>query len=184
MTTDLATVDDRKAPRALTVPGGPALFTWAAWAASLAVALVYVSIFGKNLPVQDEWHMVVPFLTGERAMTLEHLWTQHNEHRIVLTKLVELCLIRLGGGDFRVSMYVNVALCAATAAALVLAARRLRGRSAYQDAVLPLLLLQVGHYETLPRGDQVGSVLGTAVACAVLLIILQGRAAIAPWRPP
>jgi hypothetical protein len=147
------------------------------------LALVYVMTFGKNLPFQDEWHMVVPFLTGERALTLEHLWAQHNEHRIVLTKLVELCLIRLGGGDFRVSMYVNVALCAATAAALVLAARQLRGRSAYQDAVFPLLLLQVGHYETLPRGDQVGNVLGTALACTVLLIMLQGRGAIAPRRP-
>jgi hypothetical protein len=68
MTTDLATVDDRKVPRALIVPGGRALFTWAAWLTLLAMALVYVRTFGKNLPVMDEWNMIVPFLTDKRAL--------------------------------------------------------------------------------------------------------------------
>jgi hypothetical protein len=182
MTTDFAMRDDRSVPEAPSTPRGPTLFTWAAWGASLAVALVYVATFAKNLPIMDEWDMIVPFLTGERGLTFEHLWAQHNEHRIVLTKLVELSLIRLGGGDFRVGMYFNVAVCASIAAALVSAARRLRGRSTYQDAVFPLLLLQVGHWETFLRGDTVGNVLATAVACTVLLIILRGNAAASPRR--
>jgi hypothetical protein len=182
MTTDLEMRDARGVPEAPSALRGPALFTWAAWGVSLAVALVYVATFAKNVPIMDEWDFIVPFLTGDRGLTFEYLWAQHNEHRIVLTKLVELCLIRLGGGDFRVGMYFNVAVCAAFAAALVAAARRLRGRSSYQDAIFPLLLLQVGHWETFLRGDTVGNVLGTALACTVLLIILRGNAAASPRR--
>jgi len=182
MTMNLAMGDDRTLLGAPTAPSGPALFTWAAWGASLALALVYVGSFGKNVPFRDEWEATVPFLTGEYPLTFERLWAQHSEHRIVLTRLVQVSLMRLGGGDFRVGMYFNVSLCAAIAAALVRAARRLRGRYAYQDAVFPLLLLQVGHYETFLRGDTVGNVLGTALACVLLLIILRGCAATALRR--
>jgi hypothetical protein len=139
-------------------------------------------VFGRNLLLVDEWEMVVPFLTGIRPLTFENLWAVHNDHRIVLTRLIELSLVRLSGGDFRVGMYVNVAVCAAIAAALIRAARRLRGRPAYQDALFPLLLLQLGHHQTFLRGDTIGNVLATAFACALLLIILQGRAAAAPRR--
>jgi hypothetical protein len=182
MSRDPAIEPDRSAAEIPAASVGPALFTWTAWGASLVLALVYVGAFGRNVPVVDEWEMVVPFLTGDRPLSFESLWAQHNEHRIVLTRLVELSLIRLGGGDFRVGMYFNVAVCALVAAALVRAARQLRGRPAYQDAVLPILLLQVSHYETFTRGDTVGNVLGTALACAWLLVILRGRAATATHR--
>ena len=54
MTRDQAMGDGGSEPRTRAALDGPALFTWTAWGVSLALALVYVRTFGKNLPFQDE----------------------------------------------------------------------------------------------------------------------------------
>ena len=87
-----------------------------------------VARFGSNVPSWDEWDMV-PTLTGEQPVSAEWLWSQHNEHRVPLPRLVLLAVNLLGGPDFRIAQVLNGAglclvllpLCGANGVALVLA---------------------------------------------------------------
>lgn len=116
---------------------------WFAWAAATLLALVATGVYGRWLPWSDDFDEL-PYVTGDRPVTLAWLWEQHNEHRIPLVKLVFVGLGRLSGADYRWTLAANAALLSATAAALILAARRLRGRTAWTDAVFPAVLLHLG----------------------------------------
>ena len=83
------------------------ILVWTVWATMLAAALLLVARFGNNVPSWDEWDMV-PTLTGHQPVTAEWLWSQHNEHRVPLPRLVLLAINRLGGPDFRIGQYLNV----------------------------------------------------------------------------
>src|SRR5262245_51085069 len=113
---------------------------WAIWAAMLAAGLALVARYGSNVPSWDEWDMV-PTLTGTQPVSAEWLWSQHNEHRVPLPRLVLLAVNLFGGPDFRIAQVLNVLVLGAASAGLILAVRRARGRTLLGDAIFPLLLL-------------------------------------------
>jgi hypothetical protein len=162
------------------------LFVWSVWTVMSAVALVYVAAFGSNVPSWDGWDMV-PTLTGDQPITAEWLWSQHNEHRIPVPRLLFLGLNRLFGPDFRVGMYFNVLATAALAAAMIVAVQHLRGRLSAADAFFPVLLLNLGQGLNFIWGWQVEFFLSTVLAGWVLLVIVESgprptvRRALAAW---
>lgn len=123
---------------------GAAGFVWASWALAVSAALGLVLVFGSNVPYWDDWDMV-PVLTGEQPVTLSYLWSQHNEHRLLLPRLALLGLLRLTGWDFRSGMVANVLLLGLLALGMIATARRVRGRMIYGDAFFPVVLLHWGH---------------------------------------
>lgn len=169
------------------------VFVWAVWAAMLAAALWLVATCGRNHPRGDD-KFVLPYLTGQGPevvdgpwqptaaerpyapvpVTLEWLWVEHNEHRMPLPKLLMVALYRLTR-DFRSGMVYNVVALAAGSAALIVAARRARGWTAYADALFPLMLLHWGHADNLLWFFQLQFVTGTLLAvCALALIAGAG----------
>src|SRR5271166_2822335 len=110
------------------------------WLFMTVAGLGLVARYGSNVPSWDEWD-IVPTMTGVQPITLEWLWSQHNEHRIPVPRLVMLALFRIFGDDFRVGMYFNVLSMAALALGLIYVARRIRGRTALVDTFFPLILL-------------------------------------------
>jgi hypothetical protein len=151
-------------------PNGPRRVLIAVWIILFAGALAYVVRFGPRTPYMDQWGVVVLVLIGEQPVTPAWLWEQHNEHRLPIAKLVETALVRGAGGDFRAGMVLNACLLGAFALALALGVARIRGRLVVGDVFFPLLLLGWGQCETLLRGDVVGNVLTTILACVVLLV--------------
>jgi hypothetical protein len=151
-------------------PGEPgaSAFVWGAWALMAAMAVGYVVRFGADLPVWDDFD-VVAVVTGERPVTTEWLWSQHNEHRVPLPRLVLLGLMRATGNDFRSGMVFSVVGLAALAGAAVFAAGRRRGSRTF-DVLFPLALLNLSHHANLLWSWQVGFVLPTVVAGLILLI--------------
>jgi hypothetical protein len=145
----------------------------------LLFALLFVLVYGSNVPHWDDVN-VVPWLAGERAVTWEWLWATHNEHRIVIPKLLLLGLAWTSNCDLRAGMLFNVLALAAAAAALILAVRARRGFTLAADAVFPLALLHVGQYQNLLWGFQVGFVAG-AVLVALILALLVGRQEVGGW---
>src|SRR5262245_25563420 len=139
-----------------------------------AAAVVYIARFGRNVPFSDDWPMV-PLITGDQSVTTDWLWEQFNEHRWPLAKLTLLGLYRLTGGDFRAGMVFNVLVLGVLAAAMIGAARRLRGGTSYSDAFFPLLLLNWGHYENLLWSTMVCFLLTILLIGGVLLVIVAGR---------
>jgi hypothetical protein len=143
--------------------GWPARLVWIIWAAMTLLALVATAAYGRWLPWSDDFDLV-PYVTGDRPVTAGWLWEQHNEHRIPLVKLLLVGLGRLSGADYRWTVAIHALILSATAAAMILAARRLRGHSAWTDAVFPAVLLHLGQ-AALVWAFQTPFVLTTVLGC-------------------
>jgi hypothetical protein len=148
------------------------LTVWGTWTLMLAAALVYVAKYGSNVPSWDDWDMV-PMMTGEQPVTAAWLWSQHNEHRIPVPRLLMLALYRLFGCDFRVGMYFNVLSMGALALGMIWAAKNLRGGLSFWDAFFPVLLLNWGQGLNFIWGWQVEFFLSTLLAGVLLLLIVR-----------
>ena len=149
-----------------------AAFVCAVWLLSLLIPLYLVWLYGSDVPSWDDWDMV-PAMTGHQPVTASWLWSQHNEHRVPLPRLVSLALYWGIREDFRVVMYFNVLIVAALAFSLILAAKRLRGYVRYSDAFFPLLLLSWGQGVNFIWSWQLEYFLSTALVGIVLLVIVQ-----------
>ncbi len=159
---------------------GATLFVWATWAVMLVGVLVYIRLFAVNVPYFDEFSMV-GLVTGDEPVTLRHLWAQHNEHRIPLPRLVYLGLARLTHSDFRAGMYASGLIVGFLAAGMIVAARRLRGRTAYADAFFPLALLHFGHVDNLLASFQVAFTVAALLTCCLLWLVLRSRQPLTSW---
>lgn len=150
-------------------------FVWLVWLVMGIAALAYVSRYGSNVPSWDEWDMV-PALTGNQPVTWDWLWSQHNEHRVPVPRLLLLALNRPFGVDFRIAMYFNVLVTALLAAAAIVVARKVRGRTSWSDAFVPVVLLNLGQGLNFIWGWQIEFFASTVLAgAALLLIVLYGR---------
>jgi hypothetical protein len=168
MGSETAEVSAQKAPR-----GMAAAFVWLFWAGMLASAVTYVGLYGSREPYMDDWG-VVPALTGTQPITLSWLWSQHNEHRLPLPRLLLVGLLQLGRLDFRVPMIFGVLARGTLASALIRLATRLRGRTAWTDIVFPLLLLHWGHSDNFLWAWQTQFTASTVLAGIALLLIATG----------
>lgn len=142
----------------------------AAWAVLATLLLAYLVRFGVNAPYQDEWFFT-PVAVGDEAAG-PWLFARHNEHVYPLGRLVYWAATR-ATGDFRAGAYLSVGLLTAVSLAVVLAARRIRGRSHPADVLAPAVLLHWGHFEQLMFGYQVVLTLPLAAEAAVLLLLLR-----------
>ena len=133
-------------------------------------ALVSIAVWGRNIPLAEDWNMV-PALTGNEPDLGAWLWSQNNEHRLPVQRAIYLLLLRLTE-DFRSGMVLNVALLAALALGLARVAARLRGRPAWSDAVFPLALLHLGHWENMVWGWQIQFVWSCALSGLLLCLVV------------
>src|SRR5262245_42906535 len=155
---------------------GPIL-VWLIWGAMTAAAILFIRQHARNIPMMDDFALV-PMMAGREPVSLGWAWSQHNEHRPVLSRLILAGVSRYIGNDFRAGKYLNVGLLSVTATSMLVLARRLRGWTSLTDAVLPVSILNVGQAETLMLSFAMNLVLTAWVACA--LIAAAGKAG----RPP
>lgn len=169
------------------VPGGRRLAAhwqpvavWVLWAVAVWKVAAFVFRYGFNIPFSDEWDFAYVTLAPLRDQ-LGWLVERHGEHRFPLGRVVYLCLLHLTGHDYRAGMWLSVGLLAGTAAALVLVARRLRGRTVLADAAFPLLFLHPAHNENLVMGYQIVFTI-TVLALAVFALVVAGSGDAPPGR--
>ena len=106
-------------------------------------------------------------------MTASWLWSQVNEHRIPVPKLILLASYKLSGGDFRAGMFLNVFGFGMSAFALI---RRHGpcGRTCFADAFFPVVLLSTGHAGTFLWSMTFTYVVPSVLVGAVLIVIMRG----------
>lgn len=122
------------------------LVVWTTLIGAAIAALLLAVRHGPVVPyLPDEW-MYVPEVAGRRPMGLEWLFSFHNEHRIPLPKLIWALVERASGFDGRWGSALNALFLAVAALLVLLGIRRHRGRMAWTDAAVPLLLLHGGHW--------------------------------------
>lgn len=152
-------------------PLDAAVFAWTVWALMTALSGGLVVRYGSSVPVWDDYDILGRTL-GDEPVTLRWLWSQHNEHRVPLPRLVLLGLDRTYGPDARAGMYFSVAALAIAAALLLWATARWRGVAAYPDAIVPLVLLGPGHHANLLWSWQVQFTLSTALFIAFVATVV------------
>ena len=148
---------------------GPSVIVWTTWALLLVIAFVYVYRYGTNVPSWDDWD-IVPAMAGEQPITASWLWSQHNEHRIPIARLIMLGTYRVWP-DFRATMVLNVLSMAWLAFALTRAVASLRGRIALTDIFFTLVLLGLAQGINFIWGWQIEFMSATALAGLALLYI-------------
>jgi hypothetical protein len=142
------------------------------WGALLGLSLFFVSEFGPDFPMWDDY-TVVPQSLGKVPITLSWLWSQDSEHRIPIQRLLLISLFHLGEANPRPAMFFTVGLLGVLTATLLLAARKARGSWQYADAFLSLVLLNLGHHEIFLWAFCVGYALITAFLGFVLAVIVR-----------
>ena len=103
--------------------------------------------------------------------SFEWFWTLHNEHRLVLPKIVRLSLLRASGFDFKSCIYASNLILSLVSLLACLAVAKLRGRFIVSDAVFPLILMNWGQTETLVWGFQLQFTLGVMFTMLALIAI-------------
>lgn len=151
-----------------------AWFVWLCWAGLTALTGGLVLWFGIRIPYWDEWDAIVPFVAGDQQLTWDVLWGPHNEHRILIPRLILAGLDRLTGHEFRAGMFASLFCLSVVSAGLLLLIRHLRGRWSWTDAFFPLLLLNWGHAANLVMSFQIQLVLAGCLAC-VATALVAGR---------
>jgi hypothetical protein len=139
------------APSASLVPGDPArtrrwLFIGGAVIFAL-IALAHLALilnYAVDLPTGDEWDQIIPG-TIDRWLDFSKLFIQHNEHRIVLVRIMFWLEYLATGLDFRVAVALNfVVYLAIPLAFLRIAALQKDGR---QWLLWPILWLLLTPYD-------------------------------------
>lgn len=129
--------------------------------------------YGTNVPSWDDWDMV-PTMTHHQPITASWLWSQHNEHRIPLARLIMLGIYRFWT-DFRAGMYWNVAAMGTMAFALTHSAKHIRGKAIATDIIFPLVLLGFAQGLNFIWGWQVEFFASTVLALCILILIAEYR---------
>ena len=148
-----------------------AFAAWTVYGLMLAAGLWFVAVYGFTIPHGDEWEWL-PVVAGQQPVSLAWLWSMHNEHRMVVPRLIYLGLGEITGFDFRAGAVFNILALSGLALALMLAARRLRGRTSVYDAFFPLLLLHWAQCENIAWGFQLNFITSVVLVGVVLLIIV------------
>jgi hypothetical protein len=143
---------------------------------AFASTIAFAATYGCNVPFGEEWEVMGPVLAGKQPVTLHWLWSQSNEHRVPVPKLVLLGLLKLTNCDFRAGMFFNVLALGAMSVVVIRVARRLRGSTSLCDAFFPLVFLHWGHFENLLWSWQVQFLCSTVLSCLLLTtIVARGR---------
>lgn len=138
----------------------------AAFVLALACVAYAIARCTTPIPFLDDVTQV-RFLTQDALLDRQWLFHLHNEHRIPLPRAIYTGMLR-AFGDFRVVVWLDFALIAASVAWLMVRARRLRGRWSVLDASLPLVWFSLGTSENWLNAFQIVFVLP---ACLVLVFV-------------
>ena len=111
---------------------------------------------------------LVPIMTGHEPVSLRWLWSQHNEHRSVVSRLILVGPFRFISSDFRVGLYSKAALLPATAASMLVWVRRLRGYTSWFVVALLVAILSIGQAETLLIGLALALMLTSWISCELI----------------
>ena len=155
-------------------------FVFAVWVLMSAGGLAFISYYGSDIPVADDWGFVISFAEGQ-PLTASWLWEQVAEHRLPLQKLVMWCVWHATGGSLRSGMLCGFIPLALIAGFLPLAARSARERSEYTDAFLPLLLLHLGHAGMFTWFTTMSVPWTAAVVCLLLALFANPQWCQTTW---
>jgi hypothetical protein len=91
--------------------GKRSILRFAVWPIVLLPPLfiaIIIRLYGLDIPHMDQWEMV-PLLqaASEHKLTFAQLWVPHNEHRLVIPRLIMLAMAWVTDWDIRYELLIN-----------------------------------------------------------------------------
>lgn len=103
----------------------------------IAVIIRLIDEYGVNVPYGDEWSLIPLFSKwNDHQLTFADLFRQHNEHRILVPKLIYLAFAQLTHWNVRAEMFFSVLLCCGTSAGIYVLLKRTVPGSAQKHLLL------------------------------------------------
>ncbi|MGB9277523.1 MAG: hypothetical protein WCC08_20070, partial [Terrimicrobiaceae bacterium] len=92
------------------------------------VLLADIRAFAVNIPFMDDWQFV-PLLekANNGTLTFQELWAPHDEHRLLLPRIIIIVSMFATGGDYRVQSFITFSVVALISACLLWLMVRLNG---------------------------------------------------------
>ena len=92
------------------------------------VLLADIRAFAVNIPFMDDWQFV-PLLEKAKngTLTFQELWAPHDEHRLLLPRIIIIVSMFATGGDYRVQSFITFSVVAVISACLLWLLVRLNG---------------------------------------------------------
>lgn len=139
--------------------------------------LVYVHLYGVNIPVLDDWDTVA--LVGKLSngtISFHDLFALHNEHRIFFPNLVMLLNGSFFSLNLKLQMYLSAVLWIFLCRLLVVSFLDLTaGRREYLAIIVPFILLNVQQFQNFLWGFQI-TFLSAIVLPVICFYLLRGEA--------
>ena len=90
--------------------------------------LADINRFAVNIAFMDDWQFI-PLLEKARngTLTFHELWAPHDEHRLLLPRIIIIASMFASGGDYRVQSYITFAVVAISSGCLLWLMIRLNG---------------------------------------------------------
>lgn len=104
--------------------------------------LVFIYPLTKPFPYSDDWIYINPLV--ESGLSMDFLFSAHNDHRIPLQKALHVFLLNVTGGDFRPLIALNVLCIAIASLAWITVVRLLGPSSPLVEFSIPLFTLGLG----------------------------------------
>ncbi|HVS65475.1 MAG TPA: hypothetical protein VMT85_18455 [Thermoanaerobaculia bacterium] len=143
----------------------------------LAALIGAVSFWAVDLPHLDEWVLAGDLATADLSSLLERAWTPHNEHRLLIPRLLLVGLARSTAWDVRAEVFLGLSFAIVIAALVWRVGGRIEGRA--QRAVFRSLAaafaLGLHQVENLVWGWQVAVFLCVASAVAAIVMLAEGE---------
>lgn len=146
---------------------------------SLPILSILWLIWERSLdvPHQDEWVTVrIVYLFNHGTLRWADLWAFHNEHRIVIPRIINLIVIELTNWNRQIEMTVNLAIAIGTALLLLQSVRQTASTPRVMYALvapLSLLLLSPAQFDNWLSPFQVTfivTVFGIALCTRAMVI--------------
>ncbi len=90
--------------------------------------LADIHAFAVNVPFMDDWQFV-PLLEQAKngTLTFHELWAPHDEHRLLLPRIIIIASMFASGGDYRVQSFITFSVVAVISICLLWLMVRLNG---------------------------------------------------------
>ena len=139
------------------------------------IMLFYIRSFGINLVYWDQWDFL-PYLEKlfQGTLTIEDIFSQHNEHRLFFPRLIMLVLAGITHYNTVAEMYASWVICICSGIAVFLLFRWMFAKSCnicLYFIPVSWIIFSIRQYENLLWGFQIQiflCVLGMVIAIAML----------------
>ncbi|MHB1500445.1 MAG: hypothetical protein ACYCYK_04635 [Candidatus Dormibacteria bacterium] len=142
--------------------------------------LWFVHAYGVNVPFEDEWHMVTLLASVHHGrLSLNMLWAQHNENRMLFAYLVLLVLELASHFNTTIEMYASAALLLAAVVLIWRLHRTTAGGWSWGLVPAALVLLSLAQFTISLQGFAVAIYMVIA-SFALAMWLLEGSSD-RPW---